>query len=136
MSYRKKSDWGCLGWFLLAFAILALILLVIVLASTPSGGGAGRCESRTNLDRLDRGNSTVLVKWSVATEGVTHISSPDRTTGGSGSKPAPKPVSPVKPGPAPQPVTPDKGQPTKPPQGGSGGSHKAPHIDLDIEDCD
>lgn len=108
-SYQKKSDWGCLTWFLVAFAILALVITVIVLASAPSGGGAGPCQSLSNLDRLGRGNSTGPVKWSSATEGVTHVSSPVRTA---------------------------KPKTQKPPQGGSGGSHKPPKVDIDLGDCD
>lgn len=33
--YRKKSDWGCLPWFLLAFVILGLIIVLISLAASP-----------------------------------------------------------------------------------------------------
>lgn len=111
-SYRKKSDWGCVGWFLLAFTILSVVIWLIVLASTPSGGGSGGCQSLANLDRLYKGNSTAPVKYRQTT--VFH---PVGVSGGSGSRPA-------------QPKT------QKPPKGGSGSPHKAPHVDLDIGDCD
>jgi hypothetical protein len=122
-SYQKKSDWGCLGWFLLAFAVLCLVILAIVLATTPSGGGAGPCQSLSNNDRLGKGNSTAPVKWSRAAVTVVPVGSSPR---------------PVKPAPAVKPVLPNNGQPKtqKPPQGGSGGSHKPSKHKLDLDDCD
>lgn len=89
-SYRKKSDWGCLAWFLLAFAIIAVVLCLIVLASTPSGGGGGPCQSLANNDRLDVGNSTKPVKLVGDNDGVTYVSYPVKPSGKGGSKP-PKP---------------------------------------------
>lgn len=140
-SYRKKSDWGCLAWFILAFAIIAAVLCVILLATSPSGGGGSPCQSLSNNDRLGKGNSTRLVKLVGSTANVTDVSFPVGTTGGGGGKPAPVKPVPVKPGPAIQPVKPTLSKPVpvstaKPPQGGSGGLHKGPKVDIDIGDCD
>jgi hypothetical protein len=121
-SYRKKSDWGCLAWFILAFAIIAAVLCVILLASTPSGGGGSPCQTLPNLDRPSEGNSTGPVKRGRTNGVVTYISSPVTTTAGGGRKPTP-----VKPGPA---------KTQKPPQGGSGGHHKPSKVEVDPGDCD
>lgn len=90
-SYREKSDWGCLAWFLLAFAIIAVVLCLIVLASTPSGGGGSPCQSLANNDRLDMGNSTKPVKLVGDNGGVTYVSYPVQLDGRVGGKPTPKP---------------------------------------------
>jgi len=136
-SYQRKSDWGCLAWFMLAFAILAAVLCVIMLASAPSGGGGSPCQSLSNNDRLGKGNSTGPVKWSDTSGGVTYVSFPVGATARSSSKPAPS-SSPIKPGPALKPVMTGKGQTEtqKPPRGGSGGSHKPHKVDIDLGDCD
>lgn len=35
---KTKNDWGCLQWFILAFLLLAVVLTLIIMVSSPSGG--------------------------------------------------------------------------------------------------
>lgn len=128
--YRKKSDWGCLPWFLLAFVILGLIIVLISLAASPSGGSGGPCGSLSNPGEARRTDSTTAVKWAGHTSGVMQVSSSGTSTGGKGSSgskpgPAPKPVSPVKPAP-----------PQSPPKGTPGGKVKSPKVKIDVDGCD
>lgn len=130
--YRKKSDWGCLPWFLLAFVILGLIIVLISLAASPSGGSGGPCGSLSNPGEARRTDSTTAVKWAGHTSGVMQVSSSGTSTGGAGGKGS----SGSRPGPAPKPVSPVKPAPVKPPQGGSTGKPKSPKIKIDVDDCD
>src|SRR5512139_3196572 len=106
MVNRNKQEWGCLHWFLLGFMILAVLIVLLVMIATPSGGGSP-CESMTSEDDL-----TPTDYWSKSTQsGILPVSYGKvlvKPGPGSGAK-APAPAKPnlTKPIPAkPVPVKP------------------------------
>lgn len=134
MSNRNKQDWGCLHWFLLAFAILAVaIVLLVMLASPSKDGGSSPCQSMLNEHQIGRSYDHFSVVKGTSVSDVRHIGT--KPGPGSGAKPpapAPKPA-PVKPAPVKPNLT--KQGPAKPSKAPSKPS-KRPKVDVDLPDCD
>lgn len=133
---KSHKDWGCIHWFILAFLIFCLILMLTVMVSSPSGGRTD-CQSMFNIgkvsastvrvspfrgDHRSSANSQLPTRSSVSTsmDAVKSIPSDVRHTNKSDlKKPAPvRSLTPLK--------------PSKAPKGASGGVK----VDVDVDDCD
>lgn len=148
MSNKTKQDWGCLHWFILGFAIFAVAIFLLVMLVTPSGGD-GSCRSmNVQVSNLVRGHPLrgALRSLSISNEpqrqSYTRVSVDSVSHPGEirhiGTKPGPgagpKAPAPAKPNLNKQgPAKPGLGQkPSRAPQK----PHKAPKVELDLDDCD
>lgn len=146
MSNKNRQDWGCLQWFLLGFAILAVAVFLLVMLTTPSGGG-GSCQSmnvqgvilvrKAAPEAATRSSSTTEQPLkTIVAEPLGRVDvHPVQLAGKPGPGAGPKAPAPAKPNLNKQgPAKPGLGQqkPSKAP----GKPHKAPKVDLDMDDCD